>query len=818
MIKKEKYSYASLKAGLFDLQSFPPDRWHELINGIEPSTSQISVSTISKKLDLYWPRSGRFISMKIGDCLFPAIDALLEIASMGERKVRTIVQILTYLHENQSAFSEISEQDTVKEASSLSLSMLLEEKPDEWKSIAISEWNRTCNLVPKTSHREPVARYANDLGIYWPAKSGWEDWKIEDCLKDSYVELAATRNIGKVKLESIVRILIHLATSLDQKSEASEHQELVRSENEKIWDHPVISGLAQRERQVFEARLLTVYDKPTLDAIGKQYDVTRERIRQIQSNILKNITASGLEAELRKILTRFKEQQLLAIYSERRYLLRDEVPSIIDSLNQELVLAIALCHKSIYQLLSSIAVEAPNGWYFGKRSDFIRSARTLKGKVQRFLPAPIHQLSEIFELPFENLMACSLLHNLAIPCGVLLLPNGAGKADATRAAECFETAISRGRHFWLIDDLIQETKGELHPHEQRLYRLSISRCNRLFLSTPSYSSILDYSMNSQLIDSSKAERNKAEDNSQDQDPEHGSVEVLHRVLNERWPITGAKLIEYMRLPQYRTHLSDNSLLLLLTSIPACVRLAPGVYGPKDYTVDPSRLRESRTLILRDGDIRAYCFARRAGENCPEFFPLWDAEQEQLWYRKLRRRNEEDPLLRSFVKIANQSKWPELTDSDKLELMELSVTAKFSIEPNWVKNRSYSLPDLATSLTALRYARDIGPLSWIRANHVTGVWKLTEESGVSVLICGIVLGLLDSSMRPWWKPIPASNDFDTNWKRIEALFLEKDIPDWNHPVIMNYFAQARELAADKNLGFIKYDSLDKFIHSLRSRTK
>jgi hypothetical protein len=191
-------------------------------------------------------------------------------------------------------------------------------------------------------------------------------------------------------------------------------------------------------------------------------------------------------------------------------------------------------------------------------------------------------------------------------------------------------------------------------------------------------------------------------------------------------------------------------------------------------------------------------------------------QEQLWFRKLQKKSDDDPLLRTFISIADQSKWPEQLDSEALKLMEHTVSAKFLEVPSWINARSYNVPDLVTTLTTLGYARHVAPLSWIRANHITCAWKLIEESGISVLICGLALGLLDPGKRAWFKPIPAANDFDQNWGRIESLFMDKAIPDWSHPVIQGYFETARVLAAKGELGFVKSESLNNFIEKLSYR--
>ena len=65
----------------------------------------------------------------------------------------------------------------------------------------------------------------------------------------------------------------------------------------------VLSRLKERERQVIELRFGLIGDHPkTLDEIGKQFGVTRERIRQLESKALKKLKNKACKERLKDYL------------------------------------------------------------------------------------------------------------------------------------------------------------------------------------------------------------------------------------------------------------------------------------------------------------------------------------------------------------------------------------------------------------------------------------------------------------------------------------------------------------------------------------
>ena len=775
--------------------------WDSICDSIPHDCHSISIQRIAYNLGLKWS-DGFWGKLTIERCIECDFKDVCNWRGFGKKRLETLFAVLMHLAKpsiNTDKRDLISAHD------------LLNHSNDDWQSIARGYWKEICGSIPKEYHKSTIQSIANDLGLKWPEKN-WGTLTVADCFGHRFSDLFSKNRLGVKKIETIARVLIRLTDPELKSLKGDDYQE--------IWNHPVIANLTDRKREIFERRLLTVYEKPTLNELGHQYDVCRERIRQIENSIKKQIDSSGLQKHLKKLLDKYIKNELLPKHEKPRYLLKSDVPAVVASMSPELVLAIALNYKSIYQLLTDIAKETPVGWYFGKRSLYNKLVRKLDKKLGNFLPCLTQTAAERFEVDQVDLLAVCLLNKIAFQKGAVLLPYRTGRAEADRATRCFNTAISRYQRFWSINELVNESTEESTPQSLRLYQTAISKSQRLFLSTSSHTISLYNPIQLETITSSFEHSPEFEEEEEvvhaASEVEDSNVSILEKILKKEWPITAKNLREYTLEEPYQIDLADNSLIPTLCSIPSCKRLAPGIYGPNDYSDNPTRLKKARKMALGGGDIRAYCYARRSGENCEEIFPLWDPMQEQLWFRKLQKKSDDDPLLRTFISIADQSKWPEQLDSEALQLMEHTVSAKFLEVPSWINARSYNVPDLVTTLTTLGYARHVAPLSWIRANHITCAWKLIEESGISVLICGLALGLLDPGKRAWFKPIPAANDFDQNWGRIESLFMDKAIPDWSHPVIQGYFETARVLAAKGELGFVKSESLNNFIEKLSYR--
>ena len=153
----------------------------------------------------------------------------------------------------------------------------------------------TINRVLRTSHsmvqklgREPTTKeIADELHI--------EQSKVEEVLKIAQEPVSLETPIGEEEDS-------HLGDFI-QDDEASQPSEeatytLLREQLEEV-----LSTLTPREEQVLRMRFGLTDGKPhTLEAVGKEFDVTRERIRQIECKALRKLRHPSRSKKLRDFL------------------------------------------------------------------------------------------------------------------------------------------------------------------------------------------------------------------------------------------------------------------------------------------------------------------------------------------------------------------------------------------------------------------------------------------------------------------------------------------------------------------------------------
>ena len=153
----------------------------------------------------------------------------------------------------------------------------------------------TINRVLRTSHsmvqklgREPTTKeIADELHI--------EESKVEEVLKIAQEPVSLETPIGEEEDS-------HLGDFIqdDEASQPSEEASytLLREPLEEV-----LSTLTPREEQVLRMRFGLTDGKPhTLEEVGKEFDVTRERIRQIESKALRKLRHPSRSKKLRDFL------------------------------------------------------------------------------------------------------------------------------------------------------------------------------------------------------------------------------------------------------------------------------------------------------------------------------------------------------------------------------------------------------------------------------------------------------------------------------------------------------------------------------------
>ena len=153
----------------------------------------------------------------------------------------------------------------------------------------------TINRVLRTSHsmvqklgREPTTKeIADELHI--------EESKVEEVLKIAQEPVSLETPIGEEEDS-------HLGDFI-QDDEASQPSEEASYTLPREQLEEVLSTLTPREEQVLRMRFGLTDGKPhTLEEVGKEFDVTRERIRQIESKALRKLRHPSRSKKLRDFL------------------------------------------------------------------------------------------------------------------------------------------------------------------------------------------------------------------------------------------------------------------------------------------------------------------------------------------------------------------------------------------------------------------------------------------------------------------------------------------------------------------------------------
>lgn len=769
----------------------PPDRWNNLVSSISQEHLPLRIATLASSLDIAWPTKSKWQDLTVEQCCTSSVEELLELPSMGRVKLRTILLALAYLAENpehgdQQAYSEFGPLPSYT-------TLALADMP--WLHVSNDQWRTMCEMVPPTLQNRRIKTIAHDLGLNWPAKKNWDEHCVKDYLSYSLKQLCKIPKLGRVKRRSVLLAIAYLATYYN------ENQDHDASESS-IWDHPVLKNLTGREKAVFDQRILQPTGKETLESLGEQYNLTRERIRQIQELIVKRIKSSSLSSTLSTILADYENTSFLARYADALFITADALDEFFHFLPKEVALAISVKFKTIPLWLSSFNLETGCGWFLGRKEEWTRIVEAIKRLGKDTPPLKCERIASMAGVSRAAFTAHTLLTKSGSIVGGYFIPSKSSRAHAKRAIALCEAALNKERIFWSHIELIQHAVGSVDRSSFRNFRHSMFSNSRLFLTTPGFVVCLRHD---QVASHEGDWEGIVESDPSDEEEDSTPFGVLQDALLEEWPITGNNISQIFRRRAPNAGTSDNSLLPILSSGPLTCRLAPGIYAPVDCDRASPRFERARKLALNDKDLRSYCFVKRSGELPAGFFPLWDAEQEQRWYRKLRKR-ENCPLLSTLAFVASQEQWPEQSPKEKLEILDLKICAQFLIKPSWITTRSYRSPSFAEALTALRYAYDIGPLSWIRANQILCSSQMTDEAGVTTVILGIALGLLDDTKRSWWQPVPASQKFIEIWDSLETLHLNEEVPCWRHPFIREKLFLSLGKADAGELAFIKSQTL------------
>jgi len=151
----------------------------------------------------------------------------------------------------------------------------------------LNKINRSQRKLRAELAREPTAaEIARDLDL------AVDD--VEQIQRSAQTPISLEKPVGDEDESEFGHFLTDETMPLpDEQAEETLRNEALRS---------ILKSLSHRERRVLELRYGLDGEQPrTLDEVGKAFNVTRERIRQIENQGLKKLRALALAAQLRDV-------------------------------------------------------------------------------------------------------------------------------------------------------------------------------------------------------------------------------------------------------------------------------------------------------------------------------------------------------------------------------------------------------------------------------------------------------------------------------------------------------------------------------------
>lgn len=206
-----------------------------------------------------------------------------------------------------------------------------------------SEWNEIRKDLRRSNFADYlIASVAAELDLDWPIspKSAASSMKIGDLLEMTLAQIREMKGFGRKKLIVYLKCAIHLHQRL-QDGDTFEEDLGIRERVHLILKH---GRLTEREEEVIRFRFgIQEERKHTLTEIKDFYDVTRERVRQIESQALRKLRMSRYYIELPRLLTEGKLTLWEQLCDSGKLRKQEWMEPLEDKLGFEYQIALEIC-------------------------------------------------------------------------------------------------------------------------------------------------------------------------------------------------------------------------------------------------------------------------------------------------------------------------------------------------------------------------------------------------------------------------------------------------------------------------------------------
>ena len=671
--------------------------------------------------------------------------------TMSKERRRTLILLVATLAEN-------SELRTPHQLVDESCIERLTTSSNPSKLVPEETWSAWCQaLQAGESEGRLVGEIAVALGLPWPYLRRHEE--LQSYLDLTLAEIRAISSIGHKKLRTIVLCVAQAVYELAPSARAW-RVESHRSTKAIIEEY--LNLLKEDSREVIELRFGLRAEVPhTLADIAEKRDLTRERIRQIESNALRTLcTRARSSSELRKSL----DYEADIIWTELvagHEVIGSDIPDkeLANRLSSNYRLSFAICDLPVTAFLDSIAVRVAGGWY-RSAVDCILVERVIFG-LENGAGGPFPATIEVIAHRVEaTIPAVRLAAALCVTTALYK-----GYVWSGRIGERGRRSIALHRILASMSDLVAVDTAKLvsihnriRPYSACSYRdaeMAMARFGHLFIQMgkgawaasggiplPSISEV-DHEDTVPINEADKDDTSAEIDS-------NTAAGAIAGILAEFGPLRMSEIVDHFR---DRTDYQAASVGPILLTRGNFSRMAPGVYGLVQHLSDKTARERARCLLLTEGACAEFIRALRAGEPGNRF-PLWNPAMEHDWCEWARNSANSD-IYTSLLTVIQPQRWEHISPKERDKWQRIKGTDScYTIdrELNLIPPESVFLRDLLGPIIVAARQSYVG---WVTINHLQSN-RQNDGKGLAYLGFLIAAGVVHEQ-EDWRLPHAASDE-------------------------------------------------------------
>ncbi len=510
----------------------------------------------------------------------------------------------------------------------------------------------------------------------------------------------------------------------------------------------LLARLEPRQLDIIRRRFGIGCADETLEEIGRSYNLTRERIRQLESRALSELRLHSRRSRLKALLDEYRPVTWDRLADGKAHLTAAQLNRRESRLDRRLHLALAIRGLGLERWIAGFASRIGAGRLHHRlnRDHVKRVAKELRLSSRgRPLPRTLDHARGSIAIE-EAAAAAELVLRWHLEAGYAY-----PKKPATRLRRA--TALH-----WLLTRLggpaeVRELLDRYHaavPHDpcsDRDLVIVMEAARHLFVEIwegrwqavgPAGDIPPSASATVPPADSEQANENTI-------------TAALERELLRVGPTRLGELMARARdiLPSGR---SANSLAPTLIMNPArFIRVLPGVYALPSHKLGEEEILSAHRLdfLLNEKQARLFGLARRCGEPWGRF-PLWSPAAEMRLCRWARA-NAAPSIFRSLLSVASPEEWP--TDqSDRQMWLDLRRShGRFELGYSRREDR-VGRPPLERILAAGLQLRTEGSIGFMTVNRILGI-RLDSSNAATVLavLTGSAMAVAPDGGASWQRP-------------------------------------------------------------------